>query len=152
MTLRRKKKYEDLSFEALTKIVHGYLHEEGLELNFRGFREVLQRYFRLHDNDIVETHEMMIECNLWYNYFGEVQAILDVKQEEWTLEADWLFAHEKKAEPSEELESRIQRAKLRAKHFGMFSKHVESQKKFFWKASEQCQSLYKRGIKNFARS
>ncbi|MFF2531543.1 hypothetical protein ACFVS2_21785 [Brevibacillus sp. NPDC058079] len=150
--LKRKKKYEDLSFEALAKVVHGYLLEEGWGLDLRGFREALKRYFRVHDNDIAETHELMIECNLWYNYFGEIQAVLDFKKEEWTLEADWLYAHEKIAEPSEQLENRIQHAKLRAKHYGMFSKHVESQKRFFWKASEHCQSLYKRGIVNYARS
>lgn len=151
-TLRRKKKYEALSFEELAYIIHGYMSEEGWGLKLGGFRDVLQRYFRLQDNDLSNIHEVMIDCNLWYNYFAEIQAIMELKKEEWTLEADWLYAHEKKAEPSEALENRIQHAKLRAKHYGMFAKHIEAQKKFFWKASEHCQMLYKKGVESLARS
>jgi hypothetical protein len=152
MTLARKKKYEGMSFDDLAPVIHQYLLDDGLGLYLQGFRDVLRRYFRLQDNNIVEIHEVMIECNLWYNHFSDIQALIDSKKEEWTLEADWLFAHEKAVEPNEELESRIQNAKVKVKHFGMFSKHVESQKKFFWKASGHCQSLYKRSISSLSRS
>ncbi|MBP1308732.1 DNA-binding NtrC family response regulator [Paenibacillus sp. 1182] len=141
--MARRKNDSGMSFEHLAKVIHSYLLEQGWELNFRGFREVLRRYFRLQDHDIVEIHELMIECNLWFNYFSEVQSFIDLKKEEWSLEADWLIAQEKMAEPSEALEDRIQNAKLRAKQFGIFSNQLESQKKFFSKASGHCQSLYK---------
>lgn len=149
--MKRKKKHEAMNFEQLSKFIHKYLQEEGWALNFRGFRDVLQRYFRLQDHDIVEIHELMIDCNLWHNYFAEIQSFIDLKMEEYSLEADWYFAHEVKAEPSEQLENQIQRAKERMKHFSMFSKHVESQKKFFWKASEHCYYLYKRSVTAMSR-
>lgn len=149
---RRKKKYEVYSFEDLAHVIHQYLMEDGLALNLSGFRDILQRYFRLQDNHLADVHEVMIDCNLWYNYFSEIEAFIQLKKEEWTLEADWLFAHEVFAEPSESLENKIQSAKERALHYGLFQKHVESQRKFFWKASDHCQKLYKRGVQAMARS
>lgn len=152
MAFKRKKKYEGLSFERLSQIIHRYLNDDGLTLDLTGYRDMLQRYFRVQDHDLLEIHETMIDCNLWYNYLSSVEALMAYKKEEWTLEADWLYAHEVMAEPSEELESRIQNAKERAKHYGMFEKQIESQRKFFWKASDHCQELYRRGISSMARS
>lgn len=150
--MKRKKKYEGMSFEALAKIIHGYMKEDGLGLDFRGFRDVLQRYFRLQEYELADIHELMIDCNLWYNYLSDIQSFVEFKKEEWLLESEWLFAHEVMAEPSESLENQIQRAKERSKHYGMFSKQVESQIKFFLKASGHCQSLYKRGVQSSERA
>ncbi|WCF11381.1 hypothetical protein NDS46_30960 (plasmid) [Paenibacillus thiaminolyticus] len=150
--LKRKKKYEGMSFEKLAHIINGYLLEEGLILNLTGYRNILQRYFRVQDNHLSDIYEVMIDCNLWFNYLADIQSLVSLKKEEWTLEAEYLYATEILAAPSESLENRIQAAKERAKHYSIFEKHIESQKKFFMKASHACQVLFQNGLASMRRS
>lgn len=148
----RRKKYESFSFEDLAKIIHGYLKEEGLSLNLSGYREVLKRYFHMHDNNLSEIYSLMIDCNLWSNYFAELESFLSLKKEEWMLKIDWLYAHENMAKPSEALENRIQDAKQHVRHYDMFIKHCHAQMNFFKKASEHCYNLYFKGLRGLIRS
>lgn len=149
---KRKKKYEYYSFDSLAFIIHGYLQEDGLGLYLKGYKETMRDFFHLQDHDIDKIHELMIDCNLWFNYFCEIEALIQYKKEEWQLRMDWHRAHEVQAEPSEELESHIQHAKLRVTHYGMFMKQIHTQQRFFGRASFKCQDAYRKTFGRMARS
>lgn len=147
--MRRRKKFETLSFTDLAKIIHAYLKEEGLSLNFSGYREILKRYFQIEDNNISEIYKLIIDCNLWSNYFAELESFMSFKKEQYILQAELLYAYKNPAKTSKCIEVKIQDNKKRIKHFDMFTKHCRAQKNFFKKASEHCNKLYFKGLNKF---
>lgn len=149
VNLRRKKRY---TFEALSTIIHNYLKEEGYVLNLKGYRETLLAYRRMVDNHTGEFYELMIETSLWANYMSELEAFIQLKKEEWTLERDYLRATENLAEPSYELEQSIQKADEKRSHYALYEKEVRNKKRFFQKAHIQCRELYRKQEKMLLRS
>lgn len=144
---KRRRKYEEYAFEDLAKIVNRYLKAEGYTLNFMGYQDTLKQYFSMQDNNPESIRSLMIECNLWSNYFSELEKFLLLKKEEYMLEADRYLAEINKQKPSLDTEIRIQNAKKRAKHFDLFAKHCHAKMNFFKYASNQCHVLYAQCLK-----
>jgi len=149
--MRRKK--NTTSFEVLAKLIHVYLKEEGFGgLNFRGYKETLSLYSHIDDVHLPEIYDLTTDCLLWNHYFIDLEALMELKYEEWLLEADRLKALEERANPDRILDEAIKKATERAKHYKLFVKHCKSQRIFFQKAYEHCLDMYKQGLKGFART
>ncbi|PLS19719.1 hypothetical protein CVD28_04720 [Bacillus sp. M6-12] len=143
---RKKKSQSPLRFEDMAKKINFYLKEENLNLNFKGYKEVVMRYFRLQDHDLYEIFQVMTECNLWSNYMSDVENFIQAKTLDYQMEADRLNAYFDKKVPNEELELEIKKAKWKAKEFTIFQKQVIAQKVFFEKSFWHCYKLYGKGI------
>jgi len=135
-------------FEVVAKSVNEYLKEDGVSLNFKGYRETLLSYQRLADHHIGEVYDLMIECVLWSNYMHEIRSFILWKRDEALLKEDYYLALEDRRNPSAELETQIQKWKGRAKDYKLLEKHLIAQYKFFIKASEQCRSAYNKSVKS----
>jgi hypothetical protein len=148
---KRPPKY-NISFEEVANIVNSYIKEDGFSLNFTGYKVAMKNYFQLHEHDLLQAHGNMVSCNMWFNYFSEVYAFIELGKESWFLEEQRLLAYVVKDEPNEELEDFIENAKHRTMHYKVLSKHLRNQMIFFSKASDHCLRLYQNGIINYARS
>lgn len=139
-------------FEIVAKAVNQHLKEDGIVLNFKGYRETVITYSRMADNHIGELFDLMIECLLWSNYMHEVRSFIEWKKEEAVLKQDYYLAVEERANPSAELEAIIQSWKQKIRDYKLFEKHLISQYKFFIKAHDQCKIAYHKGIKQLGQS
>lgn len=147
--MRRKK--HAYTFEVLAKFIHGYLKEEGLTLNFKGYRDTIREYSRLEDNHIQQIFSVMNDLHLWNHYFIEIEHFINFKRDMYELELDYLKAFVNNAEPNETLENRINTLSEKVKHFRLFSKELKNQRVFFQKAFENCLIMYQKSYRNFAK-
>lgn len=139
-------------FEIVAQAVNHYLKEDGIVLNFKGYRETVIAYSRMSDNHIGELFDLMIDCLLWSNYMFEVRSFIEWKKEEAILKQDYYLAMEDKKNPSAELEAIIQSWKQKVRDYKLLEKHLISQYKFFSKAHDQCKTAYLKGIKQLGLS
>ena len=139
--MRKKHAY---TFEVLARFIHEYLKEEGLSLNFKGFKDTQKAYARLNDNHISEVYDVLNDCHMWSNYLQEVSHFISLKIEDIQLEVDNLSAQHDKKNPRFDLLDELDKAKEKLKHFKLFAKELKSQRQFFVKASESCYRLYKK--------
>jgi len=139
-------------FEIVAKAVNQHLKEDGVVLNFKGYRETVIAYSRMADNHVGEVFDLMIDCLLWSNYMHEVRSFIEWKKEEAQLRLDYHLALEDKKNPSAQLESTIQSWKQKIREYKLLEKHLISQYKFFVKAHDQCKSAYHKGIKVLGHS
>lgn len=133
-------------FRELAKIINHYLKEEGLSLSFEGYTDTVSKYLRLNDSDLSEAFELVMECNLWSNYFVEVEGIIQLKMLEYITELDRLKSMFYKKIENKELDEQIEKITKRSKQFSLFYKHVGSQKGFFEKAHRHCYQIYNSGV------
>lgn len=139
-------------FEVIAQAVNEHLKEEGITLNFMGYRETVIAYSRMADNHIRELHNLMNDCLLWSNYLHEVRSFIEWKKEEAQLKTDYFLAIEDRRNPSAELEDIMQSWKGKVRDYKLFEKHLMSQYKFFVHAHQQCKVAYLKGVRQLGQS
>ena len=139
-------KKNTVKFQDLAKAINHYLNEDKVVLTFQGYRETLLKYFRLADNNLLDSFELMTECNLWSNYVIDVEGIVQAKYLSLILEIDSLKALIDKQRLNEDLEKQIAVLIKKSKDFNLFLKLLNGQKRFFERAFYHCVKVYSRGI------
>lgn len=142
---RKKKAYKALDFPDMAKRINAYLKEEGLNLSFQGYKNTILSYLRLQEHDLYTIYQLMTECNLWSNYFSEVENFIQIKYLEYETETDRLLAFFNKKFPEESLEEAIKQNQYKTRDFKVFYNQLVSQRKLFEKAYWHCYKLYGKG-------
>lgn len=148
--MRRYKPKTKISFEDLAREANKFLMQDGIPLNFSGYKDSMIRYFSIIEHDIVDIFENLTNCNLWSNYFSETEAVLNCSLERYSLSVDYYLAIEDKNNPSTELEDLLQEEKRKLQIIKQLKKQVRNQKRFFEKAANHCLFLYKKATKSFS--
>lgn len=138
------KRNELFKFEPLAKRINKHLQEDGIPLNFKGYKETVSRYFSTQDNQLVEVFELMAECNLWGQYFSDLEGIIQNKQLDIELNLDVLKATLNKDD--EQMKFKINELSLKLKDFKAFLSQIYIQKSFFSNAFYHCIKTYTKGI------
>lgn len=146
----RNQKKIKISFESLAREANLFLKPDGLPLTFAGYKETMYNYFSMHDHDILDVHNNLVECSLWAKHFSEIEALLGIYEEKYLLSVDWYRALEDYANPSAELEALYQEELRKHKMTKQLRKQVHNQKKFFEKAANHCLFLYKKAKKAYS--
>ena len=139
------KKTELFKFEPLAKRINRHLKRDGIVLNFLGYRDTILEYFRIIDNHLGEVFDMTIECNLWFQYFSDLEGLIQYKKLDLDLDLDILKASHDGKTPNNEAEPKIEELRLKILDFTAFLAQIEVQKHFFSRAAYQCAKLYDRG-------
>ena len=135
-------KKDFVRFQDLAKLINHYLKDEGITLTFKGYNETLRDYFRMDDNNTPVAFELMTHCNLWANYFGDIEGVIQSKALELQLNIDQLKAQEDKKNPEEERLTTITELTKKHKDLVLFLKYLKNQRKFFDKAHLHCYRVY----------
>ncbi|TCJ98269.1 UNVERIFIED_ORG: hypothetical protein BDK47_11855 [Anoxybacillus amylolyticus] len=138
-------------FEYLVVMVHPYMKEEGLSLNFSGYQDVLCRYSQLREDDVQEAWELSKELNAWAEYFSSVANL--VQRMYLDAEADKLAitslasveADAKKVANGERLanqDARVIAARKRRNILKAFYDELEAKVRFLERAHYHCKVTY----------
>ena len=66
-------------FERLILLNKKYLEEDGIYLNFNGYKETIDEYTTLKENEIEKAWRLTKELNAWSEYFSEVANLIQLK-------------------------------------------------------------------------
>lgn len=138
------KQNELFKFESLAKRINKHLQEEGIPLNFKGYKETVSRYFAMQDNHLVEVFGLMAECNLWSQYFSDLEGIVQKKQLDIELSIDVLKATLNKND--EQTTFKMNNLLLQLKDFKAFLSKIYAQQTFFNTAFYHCVKIYSKGV------
>lgn len=142
-------KNDTLKFKDMVNKINKYLAIEKIYINLQGYDDIITKYFRLGDNDINEAYELMTECNVWNNYFSEIEGIIQYYTLASQLSFDIFNATYNKMLCDNELDRKYMLLDKRYKDFKLFSKQVAAQKKFFEKAFWHCYKIYAKSVKTY---
>ena len=76
---KQNKNIEIDYFEKLIMLTKEYLKEDGIYLNFKGYREVKEKYSSLEENDVKKAWTLVKELNAWSEYFSEIANLIQKK-------------------------------------------------------------------------
>lgn len=144
-----KKNNNHMKFQDMAKKINTYLVIEKISLNFDGYNETVARYFRLDDSDISEAYSLMTECNLWNNYFADIEGIVKYYTLSSQISLDKFNATYNKKLENEVLDRRFDILSKRYKDFKVFSKQIMAQKVFFENAFWHCYKIYAKSVKTY---
>ena len=66
-------------FEKLIMLCSEHLKEDGIVLNFSGYKETIEEYSNLEEADIETAWKLTKELNAWSEYFSEIANLIQVK-------------------------------------------------------------------------
>ena len=145
-------------FEKLIEITSPFLKEDGIHLNFTGYKETVEEYISLQENDIDRAWKLTKELNAWSEYFSEianliqkmyldaetdkleVQSLTSMKYSEKNVSAGDRFANTTK----EVIDSRKKRNALKTLHEELVSK-IEFLKRGYYHCKSTCEWYNKKG-------
>ncbi|MDF2879471.1 MAG: hypothetical protein K0R54_28 [Clostridiaceae bacterium] len=137
-------------FQDMAKLINHYLKDENITLTFQGYNDTISSYFKINDNDLYEAFNLAVECNLWNNYFADIEGIIQVYTFDIELSLDKIKAQYDKNTNNDILDNEIKLLTKKLKDFKIFLKQVGAQKNFFDKAHFHCNKLYLKGNNTLA--
>lgn len=138
------KRNELFKFELLAKRINKHFKDDNIPLNFTGYKDTVSRYFAMQDNHLAGVFELIAECNLWSQYFSDLEGIIQNKQLDIELNLDVLKATLNKDD--EQMKFKINELSLKLKDFKAFLSQIYIQKSFFSNAFYHCIKTYTKGI------
>ena len=119
--------------------------EEGIDIAFTGYKDVLLKYSKCTDYDIIELQELTKEMNLWSTYLGDMSALAFYQLTVFENKLNYLEAFpltkitdEKKIN----MKNKIALCK-------MFYKQLNIQLKLFYSCYAHCRNLYEKAIESY---
>lgn len=145
----RNKKWSPLRFHEMATIINRYLVEDqqGILLNFEGYKDMLSRYLRLQEQDQSEVFAVITEANLWSEYFSQLIGLIYYRWLHAKMEVDYMTAMIDKKNPNEERQNLLARLTKKEKDLGLFYQQLLAQQKFcekaFWHGYQLMGSIYR---------
>ncbi len=134
-------------FEPLAIRVNRYLANDDVSLNFEGYNDTIKKYSSLQDNHISVAFNLITECNLWFQFFSDLEGYIKLKELETKLDIDYLNACLDIKNPDINMVRVIGEKTRIHKDLVAFLDQICVQKNFFSKAFYHCMNLYAKGIK-----
>lgn len=138
------KKYKD-DFVTMAHRSKAILEEEGVTLTFKGYSDTIVQYLNCDEFDITGLENMMKDLNLWCQYFGDLEALVEnlfLKRDNMRMYADAFIKTPKNIEITKQKEKEVIILK-------MFLRHLKIQKKMFGGFSSHCYDMYNSACESF---
>ena len=138
------KKYKD-DFVTMAHRSKTILEEEDVVLTFKGYSDTIVQYLNCDEFDITGLEKIIKDLNLWYQYFGDLEALVEnlfLKRENMKIYADAFIKTPKNIEITKKKEKEVIILK-------MFLKHLKIQKKMFSGFSSHCYDMYNSACESF---
>ena len=133
-----------LSYYNLSKKVNAYMLKDKISLDLTGYQEIVGRYMRLIDTDILEAKELTLLCNMWSDYFLDIANLIQFYLLKAQLDIDRMKADKgiQNDENQQIYETELKRLTQLIYALKLFYKKTKGQKKFFEKAYYHCVYIY----------
>lgn len=140
-SLKRKKD----EFIEVAKQVNTFFNEEGINLRFDGYIKTLNQYVNCSEFDLDTLNSLVCDLNLWADYFGELEGI--VENLKLRYENKHLYL---KAFPYiPKIEQEINLVKYKIDRTKLFLKHVKIQRNLFNRLHYHCFKMYNDACEHF---
>ena len=130
---RKRIEFEDIVMKTLK-----LFKEEGIPLNFKGYKETLRDYANLSESDLTSIEIIRREVNLWIDYFGDLESLVQSVYLKYMNKKLYLKAFTitpKTEQLLKELDINLQLIK-------MLHKHLKIQKSMFNRIYYHCNKMF----------
>lgn len=137
---RKKQEFVNVAGE-----VNPFFNEEGVNLNFNGYIKTLNEYLTCTETNLDTLDQLTTDLNLWSQYFGELEAIVELLKLRYENKQLYLKAFSKTPQIDKELnlnKYKIDKTKL-------FLKHVKIQRNLFHRLHYHCSKMYNEACEHY---
>lgn len=138
-------------FELLVLIANDYLKEDGIKLNFQGYKETIVEYANLKEHETEKAWRLAKDLNTWSEYFSSVanliqKTYLDAETDKQSAQSIASFdADPNKVANGDRLsnkDTRVISARKKRNALKSLYEELEAKVKFLERAHYHCKSTY----------
>lgn len=138
-------------FEMLARWASEYLKKDGIQLNFKGYKETLLEYANVNEDQLEQLWKLAKELNTWAEYFSSIANLiqkmyLDAETEKNEVKSSAsVRADEKKVANGDRLSNKdeaVVSARKKRNTLKSFFEELEAKVKFLERAHYHCKATY----------